>query len=219
MSTVKKLTVTALFLALSVALPPLFHAVGLGQAFSPLHIPALACGLICGPLYGLICGALGPLLASLINGMPPMAMLLYFIPEMMAYGLFAGLFFKLIRTGSTLADCVVSLLIAMLIGRVVGGLVHGAVFADSGFNMPATNILHIAGVSRIYRIHLVRRRLAPGILERESLRGNSRSAFLPHGKIPITIEIHGTRRRDEGTARCAQFFNSPTRMERPLERP
>lgn len=132
MSTVKKLTVTALFLALSVALPPLFHAVGLGQAFSPLHIPALACGLICGPLYGLICGALGPLLASLINGMPPMAMLLYFIPEMMAYGLFAGLFFKLIRTGSTLADCVVSLLIAMLIGRVVGGLVHGAVFLGGG---------------------------------------------------------------------------------------
>ena len=132
MSTVKKLTVTALFLALCVALPPLFHAVGLGRAFSPLHIPALACGLICGPLYGLVCGAFGPLLASLINGMPPMAMLLYFIPEMMAYGLFSGLFMKLIRTGSTVVDCVISLAVAMVIGRIVGGLVHGAVFLGGG---------------------------------------------------------------------------------------
>ena len=103
MSTVKKLTVTALFLALCVALPPLFHAVGLGQAFSPLHIPALACGLI-----------------------------LYFIPEMMAYGLFSGLFMKLIRTGSTVVDCVISLAVAMVIGRIVGGLVHGAVFLGGG---------------------------------------------------------------------------------------
>ena len=125
MSSVKKLTVTAVCVALCCVLPVAFHAVGLGTALSPLHIPALLCGVLCGPVYGLLCGFAGPLLASVINGMPGPAILPSMVPEIMAYGLVTGLMLKLVRTKNTTADLYVSLGVAMIAGRVVGGIAKG----------------------------------------------------------------------------------------------
>ena len=132
MSSAKRMTVTAVCIALSCVLPTAFHAVGLGTALSPIHIPALLCGLICGPVYGAVCGLVGPILSSLITSMPGAAMLPSMVPELITYGLAAGLLINLVRTGKTTADLYISLGAAMLLGRIVGGIAKALVFMGSG---------------------------------------------------------------------------------------
>lgn len=128
MSHAKKLCVCALCVALCCVLPPALHALGLGQALSPLHFPVLLCALVCGWSYGGLCGLAGPLLSCLINAMPGPAQLVHMVPELMVYGVAAGLLFWSIRTGRTYADLYLALVPAMVLGRVVGGLVQAAVY-------------------------------------------------------------------------------------------
>ena len=99
MSSVKKMTICAICVALCAVLPPVFHMLALGSVLSPMHIPVLLCGLVCGWPYGLFCGVAGPLVVHLVNGQPGAAMLVSMIPELMAYGLACGLLMKQIRTG------------------------------------------------------------------------------------------------------------------------
>lgn len=122
MSTVKKITVCAVCIALCVVLPPVFHMLALGSILSPMHIPVLLCGLVCGWPYGLFCGVAGPLAAYLINGQPGAAMLMSMVPELAVYGLTCGLLMKLIHTGKLYADLYCALVPAMLLGRVAGGV-------------------------------------------------------------------------------------------------
>jgi niacin transporter len=49
-------------------------------------------------------------------------MLITMVPELMAYGLVAGIAMKNIRTGRVIADLYISLGTAMVIGRIVGGI-------------------------------------------------------------------------------------------------
>ena len=128
MSNVKKICICAFCIALCCVLPPAFHAVGLGAVFSPMHLPVLLCGLLCGWPYGAFCGVAGPLLSCLTTGMPSTARLLYMAPELCAYGLFCGLLLRFIRTGRTTADLYLTLVPAMVLGRVVGGAAR-AMFA------------------------------------------------------------------------------------------
>lgn len=121
-SNVKRISLCAMCVALCYVLPIAFHAVGLGGTLSPMHIPVLLCGIVCGGGYGLICGLIGPVLSSLLSGMPPMMMLIRMIPELCVYGLVAGLAMKYIRTGKAAADVYISLAIAMVAGRIVGGI-------------------------------------------------------------------------------------------------
>ena len=124
MSSVKKLCLCALCIALCCVLPTAFHGLGLGGALSPMHLPVLLCGLICGGWPGAVCGAVGPVLSSVITGMPGSAQLIHMVPELLAYGLCAGLLMKLWRTGSLYADLYLALVPAMVLGRVVGGAVQ-----------------------------------------------------------------------------------------------
>ncbi len=122
LSSMKRISLCAMCVALCYVLPIAFHAIGLGSALSPMHIPVLLCGLVCGGGYGLICGILGPVLSSLISGMPPMMMLLRMIPELCVYGLAGGLAMRFIRTGRAALDVYIALVIAMIAGRIVGGI-------------------------------------------------------------------------------------------------
>lgn len=132
MSSIKKICVTAIMIALCCILPTMFHMAGLGTAFSPMHIPVLLCGLICGGWYGLFCGVAGPILSSLLTGMPGASMLLSMVPELITYGLITGLVMRFVRTGKLTADLYISLIVAMLAGRVVGGIAKALVFMGSG---------------------------------------------------------------------------------------
>ena len=72
---VKRLVLAAACVALCVVLPIAFHSIpNAGQVILPMHIPVLLCGLICSWPYGFLCGLLGPLLSSLITGLPPVGM-------------------------------------------------------------------------------------------------------------------------------------------------
>ena len=132
MSSVKKITLCGVCIALCAILPPVFHMVGLGSILSPMHIPVLLCGLVCGWPYGRFCGVAGPLVAHLINGQPGAAMLVSMIPELAVYGLACGLMMKLVRTKNLYADIYCSLAPAMLAGRVVGGVARALFLMGGG---------------------------------------------------------------------------------------
>jgi thiamine transporter ThiT len=126
---VKKLVFTAVCAALCLVLPMAFHTIpNAGQVILPMHIPVLLCGLICGWPYGGVCGLIGPLLSSLLTGMPPAAMLPSMMVECAAYGAVTGLMMKFIRTGKLLPDLYISMLTAMALGRIVSGLAKALIF-------------------------------------------------------------------------------------------
>ena len=130
MTSVKRLALTAVCAALCVVLPPVFHIIpDAGTVFSPLHIPVLLCGLTCGWLFGGMCGLAGPLLSSLITGMPPAAMLPAMMIECCVYGAVAGVLMGRIRTGKLYGDLYCSLIPAMLAGRVASGIAKALLFA------------------------------------------------------------------------------------------
>lgn len=130
MNPIKRMTLTAVCVALCVVLPIAFHSIpNAGSVFLPMHIPVLICGLICGWPYGLLCGLLGPLLSSVLTGMPPAAMLPAMMVECGTYGMVSGLVLKVVRTKSTYGDLYIALIVAMLAGRVVSGIAKALIFS------------------------------------------------------------------------------------------
>lgn len=129
---VKRACIAAVCVAMCCVLPQAFHAVGLGSALSPMHIPVLLCGMVCGSFYGLACGILGPLLSSVLTGMPPAAALVGMLPELTVYGLTAGLLMRFVRTKNVFADLYIALMGAMLLGRVAGGISNAFFYMGSG---------------------------------------------------------------------------------------
>ncbi len=134
-----KLTYAALCLALAIVLPFLTgHIPQIGQALSPMHIPVLLCGFLCGWPWGLAVGFIAPLLRSALFGMPlffPNACSMAF--ELAAYGALTGLLYKLLP--KTTGNIYATLIIAMIGGRVVWGIAR-YVFAGlqgTGFTFAA----------------------------------------------------------------------------------
>ena len=65
-SRLKNMVLTAFFIALALLLPLLtVQNPQIGNMFSPMHIPVLLCGFICGWPWGLIAGLVSPILRSL----------------------------------------------------------------------------------------------------------------------------------------------------------
>ena len=123
---VRTLAFAAMCLALAMVLPFFTGQIPkIGQALSPMHIPALLCGFICGPFWGLIIGFVSPLLRSMLFGMPPLAVALPMAFEMAAYGLTAGILYKLFP--KKIPFIYVSLIGAMVVGRIVWGIVKWTV--------------------------------------------------------------------------------------------
>ena len=129
MNTVKKMTLTAMCIALCVVLPIAFHSVpNAGSVMLPMHIPVLMCGMLCGWPNGFICGLMGPLLSCILTGMPPMAVLPGMMVECAAYGLVTGLMLKYVHTRNTYADLYIALITAMIAGRVLSGIAKALIF-------------------------------------------------------------------------------------------
>lgn len=136
---IKRLVLSALFLALGLILPFLTGQIPqIGNMLLPMHIPVLLCGFICGPVWGLAVGFICPLLRSALFGAPimyPMAVSMAF--ELGTYGLISGLFYALLP--KKVWSVYVSLLCAMIAGRLVWGIARliMAVGTDSPFLLPA----------------------------------------------------------------------------------
>lgn len=130
MKSVKRMTIAAACIALCVVLPIAFHSIpDGGSVFLPMHIPVLISGMICSWPYGFLCGLMGPLLSSLITGMPPAAFLPAMMVECAVYGAVSGLVLRFVRTGKTYGDLYIALISAMLAGRVVSGIAKALIFS------------------------------------------------------------------------------------------
>ena len=71
--TVRTVVFAAAFLALALMLPFLTGQIPqIGSMLSPMHIPVLLCGFVCGWPWGLAVGVVAPPLRSVLFGMPPM---------------------------------------------------------------------------------------------------------------------------------------------------
>ena len=150
MSYVKKIVFTAVCAALCVVLPMAFHAVqNAGTIFLPMHIPVLLCGLMCGWPFGFICGLLGPVLSSLLTGMPPAAMLPSMMVECAAYGCVTGLMMRYVHTKHPVADLYISMLTAMVAGRVIAGVAKSLIFSPGTAPFAWVTTSLIAGIPGI----------------------------------------------------------------------
>jgi thiamine transporter ThiT len=129
-TSIRKLILAAVCVALCVVLPIAFHSIpNAGSVILPMHIPVLLCGMIASWPYGLICGLMGPLLSSLLTGMPPAAILPAMMVECAVYGAVSGIMLKVTRTGKTYTDLYISLITAMLAGRVISGVAKALIFS------------------------------------------------------------------------------------------
>lgn len=143
-STTKNLILTALFAALCIALPQAFHAIpNSGKILSPMHIPVILCGMICGWQYGIVCAIFGPTLSAVTTGMPNMTSLPSMIVECTVYAFVSGICTKHIKTGNTYADLYISLAIAMIAGRLVGGVTKAVIALNT--DTPYTLQLWVTG--------------------------------------------------------------------------
>ncbi len=130
MSAVKRMTLAAVCAAMCVVLPIAFHGIpNAGSVFLPMHIPVLICGMLCAWPYGLAVGLLGPLLSSILTGMPPAAVLPAMMVECAIYGMTSGLVLKYVRTGKLYGDLYLALVIAMIAGRVGSGIAKALIFS------------------------------------------------------------------------------------------
>lgn len=115
---------SAMFLALCMILPLItFGSIQLGNAISPMHIPVLICGFVCGWQYGAIVGFIAPLLRYLIFSMPPLFPIgVAMAFELMAYGVLSGLLYRAFPKKNS--SIYLALILSMLGGRIVWGTVR-----------------------------------------------------------------------------------------------
>ena len=130
----KKMVFSAFFLALALVLPFLTGQIQqFGNMLSPMHIPVLLCGFICGWPWGLLVGAVSPILRSVIFGMPPlMPVAVAMAFELAAYGAAAGLLYSILPKKPF--NTYISLILAMLAGRIVWGIAMYLLLMSSGSN-------------------------------------------------------------------------------------
>lgn len=122
MKSIKKLTLSGLLLAMTLLLPFLTGQIPqIGSMLSPMHIPVLLCGFICGWQYGFTIGLIAPVLRFMIFGMPPLFPVgIAMTFELAAYGLCAGIFYKILPKRNLYVF--VNLILSMILGRMVWGI-------------------------------------------------------------------------------------------------
>ena len=135
----RHLVYAAVCLALCMLLPFLTGQIPqIGSALSPMHIPVLLAGFLCGPWWAMAVGFVAPMLRHSLFLMPPLVTAIAMSFELAAYGLFSGLLYRLLPKKTV--NIYVSLIGAMILGRIVWGIamvvisgVSGSAFTWSAF--------------------------------------------------------------------------------------
>ena len=133
------LVTAAICLALCMVLPFLTGQIPqIGSALSPMHIPVLLAGFLCGPWWAMAVGFAAPMLRHVWMGMPPLITAIAMSFELAGYGLFSGLLYRLLPKKTV--NIYVSLIGAMILGRIIWGIamvvisgVTGSAFTWSAF--------------------------------------------------------------------------------------
>ena len=136
----QNLVLSAMFLGLGLVLPFFTGQIPqIGNMLLPMHLPVILCGFICGWKYGLVVGAVTPILRSAVFSMPvmyPSAIAMAF--ELAAYGFLVGFLFRNARW-QCLKSLYRCLIISMLGGRVIWGIVMTVILGlgENGFTLTA----------------------------------------------------------------------------------
>lgn len=122
MSKTKKLTLSALFIALGIVLPFFTGQIKqIGNMLLPMHIPVLLSGFVCGAPYGLAVGFIVPLFRSLLFGRPElMPTAVATAIELAVYGAMTGIMYAKLKGKKF--GIYLSLIVAMLAGRIIWGV-------------------------------------------------------------------------------------------------
>ena len=122
---IKKMTLSAMFVALGIILPFFTGQIPqIGSMLLPMHIPVFLCGLICGYQYGGLVGFILPLFRYALFGMPPIfptGIAMAF--ELATYGMAAGWLFNKGKWRCVLS-LYRSLIASMILGRIVWAIVE-----------------------------------------------------------------------------------------------
>ena len=130
MNTTKKLTLSAVLLALGLILPFFTGQIQeIGNKLLPMHIPVLICGFVCGWKYGMLVGFITPLLRCVLFSMPAPMTAICMAFELATYGIVAGILYgKLVKSKLRIY---ISLLVSMITGRLVWGAVSIIIYGIS----------------------------------------------------------------------------------------
>ena len=133
----KRLTLSAVFLAMGVVLPLLTMQIKeIGDSLLPMHLPVLLCGALCGKRHGAAVGLILPPMRSLLFGMPPIyPNAVYMALELATYGFVIGLLYHRARD-RRLYRLYASLIAAMLAGRAVWGAAKALLLGIRGEGFP-----------------------------------------------------------------------------------
>ncbi len=179
-NTVRSVVLGGMLTALGVLLPMMFHAMGLGKVFLPMHIPVFLAGFVCGPAIAMSVGIVTPLVSSVFTGMPP------FMPpvaqgmvlELAVYGLVTGYLFRKARLG-----VYVSMITAIVSGRIVYGVLAHLLMPLFGFpDVPIWAPLTVSLVESLPGV-IAQLLVVPGLL----------SLVKGHGKSLFTLKRAETR--------------------------
>ena len=114
-----QLALAGLFIAFGLVLPMMFHVVGLGSTFLPMHIPVLLAGFVLEVPFAAAVGAMTPFLSSIFTGMPPtFPVMPYMVFELAVYGTMTSILYRKMRL-----NVYISLILGMISGRIMAGIV------------------------------------------------------------------------------------------------
>ncbi|WP_455256566.1 ECF transporter S component [Peptoniphilus asaccharolyticus] len=143
-SATKELVLSALFIALGVVLPMVFHAIGAGPVFLPMHIPVLLAGFFLSVPYAALVGILTPILSSVITGMPPMFPVLPFMVfELLTYGVVVSYMYRKMKV-----NIFVALISAMVAGRIAAGIVVWVLATFFMAKLPAPTVFITGAIAK-----------------------------------------------------------------------
>ena len=123
-----RLVYAAVCLALCLVLPFLTGQIPqVGKVLSPMHIPVLLAGFLCGPWWALAVGVIAPPLRHFLFRMPPYPSFVAMAAELAVYGLVCGLLYR--KLPKKVPYIYVSLIAAMIAGRIASGLANVALYS------------------------------------------------------------------------------------------
>lgn len=135
MKKTSKITFSALCIAIGAIVPEITHFFpSIAKSLSLMHIPTYIAGLICGPLYGGVVGVLSPFISFMLFHMPSGISLYSMIIELLSYGLFAGIFIRIIKTSNNTLNIYISLILSMFIGKCIYGLCNAFIFNSGSYS-------------------------------------------------------------------------------------
>lgn len=124
---VRFLTLSALFIALGVIFPMLFHTVGLGSLFLPMFWPIAIAGFFLPLFHAMFVGGITPFLSFELTGMPPMVVLPVMIPELVVLALVVSILKRNVHLGvfwillvALLGSRLILFLSAGVLGKFIG---------------------------------------------------------------------------------------------------